>query len=125
MLTHRRPLLGLLALTAVLGCDRGDDCCSPYVPPRLLINPLSIALVAGDSSELTVSSSDGRGSGTVQITSSAPAVIRTDSLVGFGRPARVRAIAPGTAVLTVTVRLDPGQTIIGSVPVTVTGRSAP
>ena len=61
--------------------------------------------------------------GTLRLVSLRPAVAQVDSVGRPGVPITVRAVAPGGAVVNVTVT-HAGQSLTSSVPVTVTARPA-
>lgn len=110
------PLLAPLALAAG-GCD-GDDVI--LLPPRqtYVLTPQTIALAAGDSTAVTVTSPDVRGRVTIRVRSLAPGVASADSTATLGAPIRVRAHGAGTAALELTMTAD-GQTVAATIPVTV------
>ena len=108
-----------LAVAAVLAsaCSGSGDPVTTDGGFRLSINPTSFALVAGDSSTVTVNSTI---EGTVRWATSNASVVTVDSVVALGDPARVRAKGTGTAQLNATISVQ-GQTLTTSVPVRVGG----
>ena len=102
------------ALTAALAaCDqtvRIDD------PPTITLDPASIMAVPGDTVRVRVTTSGSGAQPVTSVTVGSPSA----TVVTVDRSGLVTAVAPGSAVLTVTFGLN-GQTVTGSIPVTVLG----
>ncbi len=100
-----------VSLAALAACDQDIVNDNPQV---ITLNPASITAVPGDTVHVRVVKS-GRRVDTLSST-----VVASSEVLRVGAGGLVTAVAPGTAVLTVTFT-DGGQTVTGTIPATVLG----
>jgi uncharacterized protein YjdB len=105
----------IAAVVVLAACGAEVDSTSPVTPPALNVSPAAVTAVAGDTVRLRLTDDRGRPiRATVLGSSTAAATIDPTGLV--------TAVAPGTSVVTVTVRTG-ARDVTASVPVTVLGLS--
>jgi uncharacterized protein YjdB len=118
-----------LAPTAVCAAALSLGACNTSEPegvpfgPALTLNPASLSLAVGRSETVGVALPGGATAQTrVRWVSSAPAIAVVDSTPRVGKtagdPVPVRGVSAGATVLNLTV-VHEGQTITGTIPVTV------
>jgi hypothetical protein len=130
-LSFRRPAIPV-ALTALLaiaaGCGDPEEEVVIRHGPALTVEPASLTLRAGDSALFGVRAID-RETGTARWAIDSASIAWIDSArrtIPAGGPAAayVHGVAPGSTVLRLTAALPGvGQTVSGSVPVTVLPRT--
>lgn len=114
----RRSLAVALALPMMIACGGGE----PSGPPPVAVVNVSAtasSLVVGQSTQLTVSLTDGKGrpvtGATVSYESSAPAVASVQ------QTGSVQALSPGTATITASAQNRSGSVVITVAPMPVAG----
>jgi hypothetical protein len=117
-----RRLVQVALGAALASCEGRGPVSLCACPPILTLNPASLAMGAGNSASLTVTVAGAEPErAAIRVASQRPAVVRVDTVTRSGVPVAVRASAAGAAVVLVTVTRN-GQTVTGSLPVTVTAR---
>jgi uncharacterized protein YjdB len=111
-------LVSLVTLSTTLGAALGacDQSVRIDDPPTITLTPASITAVPGDTVRVRVTTSGSGAQPVSAVLVSAP----TNDVVRVDQGGLVTAVAPGSAVLTVTFNVN-GQTVTGSIPVAVLG----
>lgn len=118
-----RRVVGRLVVAALAaGCDMTDDIAPVGHVPRITLTPAELTARVGDPVAVhVVMDEPPRSRTTARWRSEQPAIVRLDTTVAPGRIATGVAVAPGLAVLLVTITHD-GQTVTASIPATVLPR---
>ncbi len=114
--SHRSVLaaLALTALGALSGCDDGEAGFEPVLALRT--DPAAVLTTVGAQVPVVLRLGEAGRDGSVRWLSGRPDLVRLDTVVAAGTPARLQALAAGRSVVTATVR-SRGQVATVTVPV--------